>query len=211
MGVKITQEMIDGAMLAEKKYGIPTSITLAQIKLESGGNNTGGLSGLAFQFNNLFGQKAGNNEKSITFPSAENENGSVKIRSSKFKVYDSVKESIDDHGKKWGTSRVGVHGNAESYINAMQKKGYATDTNYTKKIMNIIKNDNLSKYDGKSLGNVNTPSYNSQQVGEVDLVTEEGFPIKKWSKPILKFTFIIICVGFGILFIMKSIDGGVSA
>ena len=59
MGVTLTQEMIKGAQESEQKYGVPASVTLAQIMQESGGTNKGGLSTLAYKYNNLFGVTAG--------------------------------------------------------------------------------------------------------------------------------------------------------
>ena len=34
MGVTLTQEMINGAIQAQEKYGVPASVTLAQIMQE---------------------------------------------------------------------------------------------------------------------------------------------------------------------------------
>ena len=53
----ITIEMINGAIGSEKKYGVPASVILAQIILESGGKYPGNLSQMAYEIHNLFGIK----------------------------------------------------------------------------------------------------------------------------------------------------------
>ena len=55
MAIQLTSEMIQAAQQNEKKYGVPASITLGQIILESSGSYEGGMSKLAAKAKNLFG------------------------------------------------------------------------------------------------------------------------------------------------------------
>lgn len=198
MGVKLTNEMITGAQEAESKYGIPASITLAQIVLESGGGKGGGLSKLAANYNNLFGQKAGKNESGVTLQTTEYIQGKPVPSSAKFKVYDSVAESIDDHGKKWGVSRVGQQNSIEEYADALVKEGYATDPSYSSLLLSIIKDRDLTQYDSGKSGVTTT----------YDQSEEKGLTgkIKEAVKPIIKLLALLVIAFVGVVFFMKAFD-----
>lgn len=198
MGVKLTNEMITGAQEAESKYGIPASITLAQIVLESGGGKGGGLSKLAANYNNLFGQKAGKNEKGVTLQTTEYIQGKAVPSSAKFKVYDSVAESIEDHGKKWGVSRVGQQNSLEEYADALVKEGYATDPSYSSLLLSVIKDRNLTQYDSGKSGVTNT--YDQSEEGGIT------GKIKEAVKPVIKFLALLVIGFVGVVFFMKAFD-----
>lgn len=167
MGVTLTQEMIKGAQETEKKYGVPASVTLAQIQLESGGNNPGGLSTLAYKDNNLFGIKAGSSWSgdTSTYQTTEYGKNGYYTTSASFRSYDSVADSIEDHGKLLNTSiytnKTNSATNLTEYVTAMGSV-YATDPNYASKVMNIINSNNLTQYDqGTFKGGTKTSSSTS--------------------------------------------------
>ena len=152
MAVTLTNEMIQGAKEAQERYGVPASVTLGQIMLESGGSYAGGLSKLAYNDNNLFGIKAGSSWKGATvlYPTKEYVNGSYITVNAKFRKYDSIADSIDDHGKLLAssiyTSKTANAKTLEEYVKAMGSV-YATAPNYADLLLNTIKTNNLDKYD----------------------------------------------------------------
>lgn len=200
MAVTLTSEMITAAQDAQKKYGIPASITLGQIMLESGGKNAGGLSGLAYNYKNLFGQKATKNEAGVTLQTTEQTaTGSSYITGAKFRVYDSFAESIDEHGKKWGASKVGNHDTVEGWARALKDHGYATDTEYVDKLMNVIRKNDLTQYDADDV--------TVEVTAEEDAEREKPF----WEKagaailsPVLKFVLLVGCVILAAVFFTKA-------
>lgn len=152
MGVQLTQEMIEGAQKAQEKYGVPASVTLGQILLESGGSNPGGLSDLAYKENNLFGIKAGSSWKGETaqYKTTEYKNGVAVKETATFRKYDSIADSIDDHGKLLSsdlyTSATKGKVTIAEYVTAMSGV-YATDPNYASTLIGIISDNNLTQYD----------------------------------------------------------------
>lgn len=164
MAVQLTQEMIQGALESQNKYGVPASITLGQIMLESGGSYNGGLSGLAYRAKNLFGIKAGSSWTGETVSMATKEEGSGGTYSTtaKFRKYNSFIDSILDHGKLLSGDRYqkyvkGVT-NYKDYAVGIQKAGYATDSNYANKLIKIIEDNNLQQYDNGSAGSMSGSS-----------------------------------------------------
>ncbi len=88
-------EIAPGAVAAQQRYGVPAAVTIAQAIDESGW----GQSSLAAKDHNLFGIKGTGPAGSDTQPTQEYENGRLVARSASFRVYHSIAESIDDHGR----------------------------------------------------------------------------------------------------------------
>lgn len=146
------------AMEQMKRYGIPASVTLAQAAVESGD----GHSYLAENANNFFGVKG-------SF------NGQYEMRTDdhhypeKFKKYDNVMQSFEDHSKVLNASRYtrnnGWYSSAlqngslanlsskdyndklVSYVQGVKKGGYATHPGYVKMLTDTINLYDLEKYD----------------------------------------------------------------
>lgn len=124
------------------KYGIPASVTLAQMGLESGF----GTSSPARKSNNFFGVKVGNGwtgNYDLYDDDRPNE---------KFRRYNNVMESIEDHSKVLMKDRYKNCRNFSStdYANwakGIKQGGYATDPGYASKLISEIKAYGLDKYD----------------------------------------------------------------
>lgn len=142
---------VKDAQKLQEETGIPASITLAQIILESSGKFMGGLSGLAAQAKNLFGIKGEGPAGSVKMLTSEYQNGMYSPTYANFRKYNSYYESMVDHAKLLSTQRyAAVLKDAKSvndYANGLQKAGYATDPNYANKLMGIIDKYNLHQYD----------------------------------------------------------------
>lgn len=134
-----------------RKTGVPASLTIAQAILESGdGNST-----LAQQANNLFGMKGKGPAGSIRLPTREYKNGEWITLHTDFRKYHNWAESVADHsnlfinGVSWNRDLyrgvIGKDGITASY--EVAKAGYATDPDYAQKLVKLITDHQLIKYD----------------------------------------------------------------
>lgn len=209
MGVTLTQEMINGAIASEKKYGVPASITLGQIMLESGGSNAGGLSGLAYNYNNLFGVTAGSSWTGKTVYMT-NKNGTD---GQNYRVYDSVEQSIDDHGKLLASDRYTKYTsnakNISEYASAIKQAGYATDPNYATKLTSIIRQNGLTKYDGQTAYSIGEDGSLGVGFDGTTLVTnvDESTDLKWWGD-IIVIVLSVLLIGLAVVFFVLSFNGG---
>ncbi len=133
-----------------KQDKIFASITLAQAMLESSTGN----SALTRKANNLFGIKAYNwTGKTIKMQTKEHNDGTDIVTMGTFRSYDNWGESIEDHTNFLMENNTYKHHGvfkATSFAEqakALQASGYATDPDYAKELVALIKEYNLDKYD----------------------------------------------------------------
>lgn len=130
-----------------KRYKIPASITLAQGLLESGA----GLSSLASEGNNHFGIKCHTDWKGATMRKDDDK------RNECFRKYKKAEDSYHDHSL-FLTQRSRYDflfdlqiTDYRGWARGLQQAGYATDKAYANKLIKIIDDYELYKYDsGKS-------------------------------------------------------------
>lgn len=130
---------------ASKTTGIPTSLMLGQAALESGWGKREIKGKDGTPSFNLFGIKANANWKGKVVEAVTTEyvNGVKQKHVTKFRAYDSYAESFKDfanlmqNSPRYQSVMDNLH-SADSYAQAMQKAGYATDPNYATKLANII-------------------------------------------------------------------------
>jgi flagellum-specific peptidoglycan hydrolase FlgJ len=140
-------EVAPGAVAAQRRYGVPAAVTIAQAIDESGW----GQSSLAVRDHNLFGIKGTGPAGSDSLPTQEYENGQPVTRTASFRVYHNVAESIDDHGKLLATS--GYYGKAmadrqdPNAFAAALTGVYATDPDYGAKLIGLMRRYDLYRYD----------------------------------------------------------------
>ncbi|GMA69368.1 muramidase [Leuconostoc litchii] len=136
----------------QEKYGVLASISVAQAILESDWHT----STLSTKYNNLYGIKADVGQKSAVLPTQEYVDGSWITIQGRFAAYDSWQESMKAHaqllhnGTSWNAQQYQHVLNADDYVvaaNALTQDGYATDPNYAKKIITIIKTWHLERFD----------------------------------------------------------------
>lgn len=125
------------------RSGVPASITLAQGILES----RSGLSALASEGNNHFGIKCHSDWKGKTMKVDDDRKGEC------FRVYGNADDSFRDHSDflryqdrykflfDFDTK------DYESWAYGLKKAGYATDPAYPSKLIKIIEDYDLSRYD----------------------------------------------------------------
>jgi len=140
------------AQKAYQKYKILPSLTLAQAILES----DFGQSGLAAKYHNLFGVKAYGNVPTVSLDTQEFENGQWITIKGQFRVYDNWQDSVNGHsqlfveGTTWNPKQYASVLAAKDYktaAKAVQTSGYATDPDYSTKLISIIEKYKLNSYD----------------------------------------------------------------
>lgn len=132
-------------------YGIKVhSPIIAQAILESGW----GGSTLASKYNNFFGLKCGGSWKGKSVNMATKEEYSVgtltDIRAN-FRVFDSIEDGVKGYFEFINYSRYsnlkGVT-NPEEYCRLIKADGYATSSSYVTNLMRVIRDNNLTRFDG---------------------------------------------------------------
>jgi flagellum-specific peptidoglycan hydrolase FlgJ len=132
-------------------YGIKVhSPIIAQAILESGW----GGSTLASKYNNFFGLKCGSSWKGKSVNMATKEEYSVgtltDIRAN-FRVFDSIEDGVKGYFEFINYSRYsnlkGVT-NPEEYCRLIKADGYATSSTYVTNLMRVIRDNNLTRFDG---------------------------------------------------------------
>lgn len=141
------KEYADLAIDQMKKHKIPASITLAQGLLESGA----GRSSLARKSNNHFGIKCHSDwrgKKTYHDDDAPKEC---------FRVYSSAKDSYEDHSQflKRGARYAFLFElkmtDYKGWARGLKKAGYATDRSYANRLITIIEDYELYKYDNQGM------------------------------------------------------------
>lgn len=138
----------------DQSYDLLPSITIAQACLES----NYGQSALAQKYNNLFGVKSSNPNTSAILVTREYVKGKWINVKARFQIYDSYDASIRAHARLFQNGTTWNHKQyrhvlaAKDYrtqAQALVQDGYATDPNYADKLINIIQQFDLEKYDQK--------------------------------------------------------------
>jgi flagellum-specific peptidoglycan hydrolase FlgJ len=142
---QIIKDLIPGALLSYEKYNILPSLTIAQAILETGwlqhvkGNNIFGIKwtkDCGFEIQEL------NTHEWIS--------GVKTSMVCKFRKYDSLEDSLLDHGKLLNFSRYKSVITSKDYKEAclsVYSSGYCTDIEYPKKLTAIIEENKLYIYD----------------------------------------------------------------
>ena len=144
------------------RSGVPASITLAQGILES----RSGLSALAAEGNNHFGIKCHKDWKGKTMRVDDDR------RNECFRVYGSAEESFRDHSdflRYWDRYKFLFDFDTkdyESWAYGLKKAGYATDPAYPQKLIQIIEEYDLSRFDSMTqaqAGRASRPGFSAGQ------------------------------------------------
>jgi len=143
---EVPQDIIDAAVLSQRRWRVPASVTLAQWVVESawGASVPPGS-------NNPFGIKAGPNQPSVESPTREVVNGASVTLIARFRAFSSLTEAFDEHGRLLATN--------PSYATAMRNAGdpaafadalngiYATDPEYSTALKWVMRTYNFIRYD----------------------------------------------------------------
>jgi len=144
-------DVAPGARESQRKTGVPASVTLAQAILES----DWGRSKLTREANNLFGIKAQRepgNAGVYEINTWEVYGGQSVTVLAAFKAYQSLADSIVDHGRWFHDNRryhdaLTVKDDPRAFAYAINEAGYATDPSYAPKLIGLMDKFNLYAYD----------------------------------------------------------------
>lgn len=139
------------------KYGIKVhSPIIAQAILESGW----GKSALASKYHNYFGLKCGSSwsGKSVNMTTKEEYKvGTLTNIRDNFRVYDSMEAGVKGYfvfiNKKRYANLKGVT-DPEIYVKSIKADGYATSSTYVENVMKVIRDNNLTRFDGNGDGDM---------------------------------------------------------
>jgi flagellar protein FlgJ len=138
--------LLAAARECHRVTGIPVSFTLAQAALESSwGQRAPG--------NNLFGVKADSSwkGKAVDVPTHEVIHGSSVPMMAKFRAYDSWAECMVDHARFFKVNPRYApcfrETTGEGWARAAAAAGYATDPDYAKKLIAVMRGRNMAQYD----------------------------------------------------------------
>ena len=141
------EQVAPGAIATQQKYGVPASVTIAQAIDES----AWGQSILATHDHNLFGIKGTGPAGSDLLPTQEFAGGQLVDTTAPFRIYHNMGQSIEAHGKLLARS--------DYFTNAMANRHqpnafaaaltgvYATDPGYGTKLIQLMQQYNLYRFD----------------------------------------------------------------
>lgn len=147
----IPMEVIEAAQKAEDKYGVPSSVSIAQWALESGYGKH-----MPANSNNPFGIKAVAGQPFVAAMTREVVHGTEIHIQQKFRKFANLDEAFDlhalllAHGKPYQKINQWLN-NPLVYVQKLTGI-YATDPKYGELLTAIIKSQDLLQYDKKATG-----------------------------------------------------------
>jgi hypothetical protein len=143
---ELPQEIIDAAVLSQKRWRVPASISIAQWVVESAWGAS-----MPPSSNNPFGIKATGNEPSVDAAAREFTAGEFVTISARFRIFPSVAQAFDEHGRLLATGgvyRVAMQNTNDPNAFADALNGaYATDPNYSLTLKWVMQTYGFSRYD----------------------------------------------------------------
>jgi peptidoglycan hydrolase FlgJ len=140
------------AKAAANSIGLDPKLLIAQAALETGWGKYVIRNEQGESSNNLFNIKTNMDwdNESIDVKTKEFFGGSFRDMTASFKGYDTLSDSFSDYIGLLQNSRRYQHAlnnthNPREYIKSLHKAGYATDPNYSEKILSIYKGGELTK------------------------------------------------------------------
>ena len=135
----------------QKKFGIFSSVTIAQAILETGWGKSLPIDKITKQNSfNLFGVKGKGPAGSVSCLTEEVYNGKRVTITAQFRAYNSYLESLEDHHKLLMSDRylrVRKAETPEIACKALYDCGYATDPKYANSLISLINQYGLKQYD----------------------------------------------------------------
>jgi LysM repeat protein len=150
------------AMQTMRETQVLASLTIAQACLESGY----GASDLTKSANNFFGIKGSGDAGSVSYPTTEYVNGAPVKVNANFAKYSSPKQCFDrraalfQNGVSWDANKYRNLIGETDFVRAcqlVQRDGYATDPEYSNKLIAIGQAYNLVQYDQQVLHEQSIP------------------------------------------------------
>lgn len=148
--IGISRQVVDAARAAERRFGIPASISLGQYALESGYGRH-----MPAGSNNPFGIKARPGEPFVLARTTEvDRNGRAYSTMARFRQFSSLEEAFEAHAQLLQGSRYARARHAlpsiDGFADALTGV-YATDPHYGEKLRRLVHSDHLDRYDHSSV------------------------------------------------------------
>ena len=170
------------AQPGQAEFGVPASVTVAQAILESGWGN----SDLATDHHNYFGMKCHDRDPGpiaagcVEVPTKECDAQRCWHTTAYFRQYRSMADSYRDHGAflRDGPRYAKAFDHtddADRFIAEVHRAGYATDPKYTDKIIGLMKQYDLYRFNhpgGADSGGRFGPAHPTEPVGAPSNVTD---------------------------------------
>jgi len=177
------------AVLEMQRSGVPASITLAQALLESGA----GLSPLATEANNHFGMKCHNDWQGEKYYKDDEKEKEC------FRAFASAADSYRAHSDFLrGRERYKALFELEptdykGWAHGLRRAGYATDPGYATKLINLIEDFQLYRYDTMTEDDLpdgqaaepEKPAEQPEKPIRPQLVREETIPVERAAEPVV--------------------------
>ena len=193
------EQYAEYAMEQMRRYGIPASVTLAQGIIES----ADGKSTLANIANNHFGVKGTYNGNYVL---ADDDKPNEK-----FKKYDNVGQSYEDHSKVLMAQRYQQYvrnlspDDYKGWAVGIKKGGYASANSYVNTVVSVIEGANLHRFDqivmkqmkaeGKQFGVQSNPLSDNGRTNAKS--TGMNLPQSSYSMPVQRKEFMLITSPYG--------------
>jgi len=134
------------AQVASAATGIPARFIIGQAALESGWGKREIKNANGSTSHNIFGVKAGSDwtGKTTSVATTEYENGRATKKVETFRAYDSYEDALTDYASVLKSNPryapvVTASRDAAGFAHGMQKAGYATDPQYARKLISIMR------------------------------------------------------------------------
>lgn len=143
---EVPSEVVDAAEVSARRWHVPASVTIAQWVVESAWG-----AAMPPGSNNPFGIKAVGDEPGIDSPTHEVENGQTVTVSARFRVFGSLRDAFEEHGRLLAKSpayAAAMRMTADPAAFADALTGiYGTDPNYGATLRWVIDNYHFVQYD----------------------------------------------------------------
>ncbi|USJ27581.1 glucosaminidase domain-containing protein [Ensifer adhaerens] len=146
---RFSLEVIKAAQASQRRWGVPASVSLAQWALESAYGSR-----MPPGSNNPFGIKAVSGQPSVKALTTEVIGGNrVKVKAA-FRVFESLEQAFDRHGKLLGTAK--PYANARKFLGDPDRFAdaltgvYATDPQYGQLLRSIMRKNSLYQFNDSS-------------------------------------------------------------
>jgi flagellum-specific peptidoglycan hydrolase FlgJ len=143
--------VVPAAQLSQRRYGVPTSVTVAQAILESGWGNTL----LARECDNYFGIKAGAHatpDEYREYPTEEFVHGIARHEMARFVRFPNLGLCFAAHARLLACApryapAMAVRNDAIAFTEKLQAGGYSTNPQYAELLQQLIHEFDLTQYD----------------------------------------------------------------
>lgn len=185
--------VLKAAVQIQKKYGLPAASITAQACLETGYGKSVCKDATTGQYSyNLFNIKGDGPAGSVQVKTWEVYNGARTTVMASFRAYHSYEESFADYvklitGSKRYAPAVAARDNPDEYASQLQKCGYATDPDYSAKLISIMNQCGLREKANKELMDMAIEKWQEDMgVSAIDELASSGLlsDPEEWKKKV---------------------------